>query len=88
MERHISASDANRNFSRLLREVRDGHSYVITNHGVPVAKVTPLDRDLQSRRNQRDAYMAELRARPVQNLPRWSREQLYDDALSLRAFDA
>jgi prevent-host-death family protein len=30
MEKSISAADTNRNFSELLREVREGHTYIIT----------------------------------------------------------
>ncbi|MBV9518068.1 MAG: type II toxin-antitoxin system prevent-host-death family antitoxin, partial [Hyphomicrobiales bacterium] len=33
MEKAVSAADANRRFSLLLRGVREGHSYVITSHG-------------------------------------------------------
>ncbi|HRP08203.1 MAG TPA: type II toxin-antitoxin system prevent-host-death family antitoxin [Gemmatimonadales bacterium] len=83
MDRHISASEANRWFSRLLREVREGHSYVITSHGRPVARLAPPERDVQMLRERKEAYLAELAARPTQNLPRWTREQLYDDALGL-----
>ena len=37
----MSAADANRNFSALLRQVREGQSCVITSHGKPVAKLVP-----------------------------------------------
>jgi prevent-host-death family protein len=33
MATSISAADANRQFSQLLRRVREGHSIVITSHG-------------------------------------------------------
>ena len=39
MEEAISAADANRKFSLLLRGVRAGRSYVVTSHGKPVARV-------------------------------------------------
>ena len=33
MEKPVSATDANRKFSKLLRAVREGQSYVVTSHG-------------------------------------------------------
>ncbi|RYD22210.1 MAG: type II toxin-antitoxin system prevent-host-death family antitoxin, partial [Spirochaetia bacterium] len=43
MEEAVSAADANRRFSVLLRGVRDGNSYVVTSHGKPVARILPAD---------------------------------------------
>lgn len=37
----ITAREANQQFSRLLAEVAAGKSFVITRHGVPVARLTP-----------------------------------------------
>jgi prevent-host-death family protein len=41
MEEAVSAVDANRRFSLLLRGVREGRSYVVTSHGKPVARLIP-----------------------------------------------
>ena len=43
MEKAVSAADANRNFSKLLRTVKEGHSYVVTSHAKAVAKIVPVD---------------------------------------------
>jgi prevent-host-death family protein len=43
VEKAVSAADANRKFSKLLRGVREGHSYVVTSHGKAVAKIVPID---------------------------------------------
>lgn len=44
MTESISAAEANRQFSRLLRGVREeGATYIVTAHGRPVAKIVPLD---------------------------------------------
>jgi prevent-host-death family protein len=45
MEKSVSAADANRRFSDLLRGVRQGQSYVVTSHGRPVAKLIPAEAD-------------------------------------------
>ena len=38
----ISAAEANRQFSSVLRQVRDGRAYTVTSHGRPVAKIIPI----------------------------------------------
>ncbi|MES0203749.1 type II toxin-antitoxin system Phd/YefM family antitoxin [Mesorhizobium australicum] len=43
LEKGVSATDANRRFSLLLRGVREGQSYVVTSHGRPVARIVPAD---------------------------------------------
>nr|WP_292230726.1 type II toxin-antitoxin system Phd/YefM family antitoxin [Mesorhizobium sp.] len=40
----MSAADANRRFSHILRAVREGQSYVVTSHGRPVARIVPADK--------------------------------------------
>ena len=73
----ISAAEANRGFSRVLREVSQGASYVVTSHGRPVAKVTPYEA-----RSDRDsawkALMERLRTQPAQDFGPWTREELHE----------
>ncbi|MBU1324497.1 MAG: type II toxin-antitoxin system prevent-host-death family antitoxin [Alphaproteobacteria bacterium] len=59
MERTISATDANREFSRLLGEVAAGQTFVVTSHGKPVARIVPLQAD-DSDRAERARKMREL----------------------------
>ena len=42
--RTVSAAEVNRQFSHILREVRDGESILVTSHGTPVAAIVPVDR--------------------------------------------
>jgi prevent-host-death family protein len=82
----ITAAEANRGFSRLLREVRDGASYVVTSHGRPVAKITPYDspeahQPLKTQAERDAALQAllnRLRTQPVQNIGPWTRDELYE----------
>jgi prevent-host-death family protein len=78
MEKAISAADANRKFSQLLREVREGRSYVVTSHGRPVARIAPVTEQRDGR--AKAALLAHLEARPVRRRPigRWKRDDLYD----------
>lgn len=50
MTRSIPAAEANRQFSQMLRGVREeGATYVVTAHGRPVAKIVPVDAPKDSR---------------------------------------
>jgi prevent-host-death family protein len=79
MEKSVSAADANRRFSELLRTVKRGRSVIVTSHGKPVAKITPVVEDEKTAEAARCALFARLqRQRPV-NAGRWTRDELYDD---------
>lgn len=45
MDQPISAAEANRSFSGLLRAVRQGQGFVVTAHGRPVARIAPCNDD-------------------------------------------
>ena len=81
--RTISAADANRHFSRLLREVKAGGSVVITSHGEPMARLEPAtERDAQNaaRDKAREELIAHLRSVQPLNIPiTWTRDDLYED---------
>lgn len=78
MEETVSAAEANREFSRLLRGVREGNSYVVTSHGRPVAKLVPISKSAEEKEVAFQKLMARLRSQPVQNIGRWTREELYE----------
>ena len=79
-ETTISAADANRGFSRLLREVREGASFVVTAHGRPVARVTPYTPPQGRREAAREALFKRLREQEPMNIPiDWTRSDLHDE---------
>jgi prevent-host-death family protein len=80
MDKAVSASDANRRFSELLRTVKKGRSVVVTSHGKPVAKITPVAEDDRAAAGARSVLFARLRGEPVVKAGRWTRDELYDDA--------
>lgn len=80
MKRAVSAADANRRFSKLLRTVRSGHSVVVTSHGKPVAKLVPVGEHERTAAGARSALFARLRSERVVTTGRWTRDELYDDA--------
>lgn len=79
MEEAVSAADANRNFSSILRSVRKGHSFVITSHGRPVARIIPADELDDSASAARAAHFARLKRQSVTNIGSWTRDELYED---------
>jgi len=81
MERAVSAADANRKFSKLLRAVREGHSYVVKSHGKAAAKIVPVRKNGGVTRRARAALLKRLRSQPVVRVGRWSRDDLYEDSL-------
>jgi prevent-host-death family protein len=55
IEETISAAEANRSFSRLLRGVQEGRSYVVTAHGRPIARLVPAAQGAVEERLVREA---------------------------------
>lgn len=79
MDEAISAADANRKFSLLLRGVREGRSYVVTSHGKPVARLVPAGRHEDVATSARTALLSRLKKQPVVRAKRWTRDELYED---------
>ena len=82
MEEAVSAADANRNFSQILLNVREGGSFVVNVHGKPVAKIVAIrkdDMDQQVRSAARAILFSRLRSQPALNVGRWTRDELYED---------
>lgn len=81
MDEMISSADANRNFSKLLRQVRDVQAtYVVTSHGKPVARIVPIDQERSQRERElaRERLFARLRSQPALNVEPWTRDELYE----------
>ena len=79
MEKAVSAANANRKFSEILRAVREGHSYVVTSHGKAVARIVPVGKNGDATPGARAALLRRLRSQPVIKIGRWTRNELYED---------
>jgi prevent-host-death family protein len=79
-ETAVTAAEANRNFSRLLRGVREGQTYVVTAHGRPVAKLVPAQDDAAAMARQVafEALMKRVKSQPPVEVEPWTRDELYD----------
>jgi prevent-host-death family protein len=76
MDKVIQATEANRHFSRILREVRQGDSYTITSHGQPIARVVPAQAKGSEAAKRR--FLEYLRRQPTMEIGPFRREELYD----------
>ena len=76
MEKAISAAEANRKFSQVMREVREGGPHIVTSHGRPVARIAPVDEKRSEEAKQR--LLRRLRSQPIHNIGRWTRDELYE----------
>ena len=80
MDKPVSAAEANRRFSRLLRGVREGQSYLVTAHGRPVARLVPAGGNDAVAAGARSALLKRLGKQPVVDVGRWRRDELYEDS--------
>lgn len=75
----VSASEANRSFSTLLRQVAQGQRFTVLSHGRPVATIAPAAESTASLGVSRRALLARLATQPASGEPRsWQRDHLYD----------
>lgn len=77
----VSATEANRNFAKLLREAGRGKRITVTSHGQPVADIVPTQNQAASR-EKRLAALAALKKdwaeQPHITIGPWTRDDLYD----------
>ncbi len=75
----ISAADANRHFSSLLRAVSRGEQITVTSRGKPVATITAAQTtEGHERAAARHTLLSRLRAARVTGTRDWSRDELYE----------
>lgn len=78
MDQFIPAAEANRAFSRVLREVQEGQTFIVTAHGKPVARIAPCNAGGTARLAAQERLLTRLAAQPVTDVGRWNRDELYE----------
>jgi prevent-host-death family protein len=78
MSTSVSAAEANRQFSKILRAVEAGDTITITSHGRPVARLCPVNAPDLFRIAARRRLLAWLAEQPTQDLGKWTRDELYE----------
>ncbi|MBN8450785.1 MAG: type II toxin-antitoxin system prevent-host-death family antitoxin [Candidatus Accumulibacter sp.] len=76
--RIVSAGDANRQFSRVLREVAQGEVFTVLSRGKPVATISPARSDDVQRQGARRNLLERLRQKEAIGARGWMREELYE----------
>jgi prevent-host-death family protein len=75
----ISAAEANRHFSALLREVSRGAQITVTSRGKPVATISAAEQvERRERVAAKRALLSRLRATRATGARSWSRDDLYE----------
>lgn len=75
----ITAANANRGFSNLLREVSKGEEITILSRGTPVAKITSINSEASQKNAMKNLLLSRLKAQDVTGSRNWSRDELYND---------
>lgn len=75
----VTAADANRRFSAILREVSQGEEMTIVSRGKPVATIGPVKVDSSDRHVAKTNLIDRLKKRELSGSRNWTRNELYDD---------
>lgn len=74
----VSAADANRKFSSLLRSATEGEEVLVLSRGRPAARIVPVERRPAHRRQARAALLQRLKSQAASGRRTWRRDELYD----------
>lgn len=74
----ITASEANRSFSKMLRVVAGGESFTIVSRGRAVAAIQPAGIETAHRSLAKTTLLERLVKQPVLGDRGWTREELYE----------
>lgn len=75
----ISAGDANRHFSNVLRDVATGEIITVLSRGKPVATISPAHSLSSEREDAKRDLLGRLRQQNASGARNWTRDVLYED---------
>ena len=75
----VSAADANRHFSSLLRDAASGEVITVLSRGKPVALISPVHSDDKQRQAAKRSLVKRLKKQAPSGSRKWTRDQLYED---------
>ncbi len=73
----VSAADANRHFSSVLRDVASGQVVTVLSRGKPVATIGPVRAESDQRKAAKIGLLERLNRQPALGQRDWSRDELY-----------
>ena len=74
----ISAADANRHFSNLLRNVATGEVVTVVSRGKPVAVISAANQQDAFKLQAHKSLVARLKSQPATGARNWTRDELYE----------
>jgi prevent-host-death family protein len=74
----ISAAEANRHFSTILREVAQGEEFTVLSRGRSVAAITPIAKGGLDRAGAKRSLLGRIRKQKPTGSRSWTRSELYD----------
>ena len=74
----VTASDANRQFSSVLREVAHGEIITVVSRGKPVATISPAKAADAQRNAAKTTLLKRLNSQKITGARNWSRDELYE----------
>ncbi|HHW78028.1 MAG TPA: type II toxin-antitoxin system prevent-host-death family antitoxin [Xanthomonadaceae bacterium] len=74
----ISAAEANRHFSQVLRQVARGETLIVTSRGKPMATIAPITHQA-GRSLAKHQLLARLTNQPPTGERSWARIELYEE---------
>ena len=77
----ITAANANRSFSNLLREVSKGEEITILSRGTPVARITSINSEAVKKNGMKNVLLSRLKSQAIAGSRNWTRDELYNDSL-------
>jgi prevent-host-death family protein len=74
----VRAVDANRQFSKILKQVSQGEEFLVISRGTPVASITSVKNADRARVAAQGALFVRLRGQAPTHVGKWTRDELYD----------
>lgn len=74
----VTAADANRQFSSVLREVGQGEIFTVVSRGKPVATIAPARSENVQRHSAKRSLLERLRRQEPGGARGWTRDELYE----------
>ncbi|HSM21169.1 MAG TPA: type II toxin-antitoxin system prevent-host-death family antitoxin [Rubrivivax sp.] len=76
----VTAAEANRHFSSLLKDVARGERFLVTSRGKPVATIAPPERPVEDKDRElaRQQWLATLSSVEPLGPITWTRDELYE----------
>jgi prevent-host-death family protein len=75
----ISAAEANRQFSTVLREVSQGEEFTVLSRGRSVAAIVPIRKSGSDHKTAKQSLLVRLRKQSITGSREWNRAELYND---------